>query len=286
VIAATTNACDFITCAPRSVAGWAACFSPESLPVLGSSADALEELAANEDAADAHLIADTLGGDPLLTLKVLAHVGRLQHRRGRDGEAETLTAALVMLGITPFFKTFGAPSVVEDLLANRPDALEGFETVLRRARRAAKFALGFAAHRLDHDAAIIHEAALLHDFADLLLWLRAPDLALQIAARQAAEPALRSADIQRELLHIELPALQHALMQSWRLPSLLVQITDDEAAHPSTQMRNVLLAIRLARHSASGWDNPALPDDFSDIAALLNIGVEPAMRLAREIDAD
>ena len=40
---------------------------------------------------------------------------------------------------------------------------------------------GFAAHRMDHDAAVLHEAALLHDFAELLLWVRAPALALEIA---------------------------------------------------------------------------------------------------------
>jgi hypothetical protein len=215
----------------------------------------------------------------------LAHVADL--RRGRDGsDTETVTEALVMTGVPPFFRAFGPQATVEAELADHPEALEGFRSVLRRSRRAAQFAMGFAVHRMDHDAAVIHEAALLHDFAELLLWLRAPELALQIAQRQQTDTTLRSALVQREVLHIELDELEHALMLAWRLPALLVQITDEHAAHTSLQMRNVQLAIRLARHSSLGWDNAALPDDLQDIAALLSISPEAVQRLVLEIDAE
>jgi len=273
---------DFITQAPRDLAGWVARFDPGTLPVLQESADALEELREIEDEVDAHGLADTVGTDPLLTLKLLAHVARL--RRGRDGsDPETVTAALVMLGIPPFFRAFGPQPTVEARLAHWPEALAGYRAVLHRAHRAANFAIGFAAHRLDPDAAVIHEAALLHDVAEQLLWLYAPALALQIAQRQAAEPELRSADAQREVLHVTLPELQHALLTAWRLPALLVRITDDQR-QADPQVRNVLLAIRVARHSAAGWDNPALPSDVDDIAALLRLGAEPTWRLLHDID--
>jgi len=273
----------FITQAPRDVAGWMALFDTASLPVMEETAAALEDLRANEDAVDAHLLAEAVATDPLMTLKLLAHLAGL--RRGRDGsDPETVTAALVMLGITPFFRAFGAQPTVEAHLAGHADALDGFHNVLRRAHRAANFAIGFAVHRMDHDAAVIHEAALLHDFAELMLWLRAPALALQIARRQAADPALRSAEVQRELLHVELADLQHALMTAWKLPALLVQITDDHR-QADLQVRNVLLAIRVARHSASGWDNAALPDDVREIAELLHMGTEPTWRLLHEIDS-
>jgi HD-like signal output (HDOD) protein len=275
----------FITHAPRDLSAWAGLFDPSRLPILAVSAQALEELRPNEDAVDAHWLAEIIGGDPLLTLKVLAHVART--RRGREGsEIETVTEALVMLGISPFFKAFGPQAAVEDSLAGHPAALEGFERVLRRSRRAASFAIGFAVHRMDYDAPVIHEAALLHDFAELLLWMRAPELALEIRQRQVNDPTLRSASIQRELLHIELDELEQALMQAWHLPSLLVRITDEHAAQVTTQMRNVQLAIRLARHSADGWDNAALPDDVRDISQLLNISADAAHRLVREIDAE
>ncbi len=283
-----TTPTSFVTCALRDVRAWVDVFDHTRLPVLASTALALEELRAIEEAGgtvDAHMLAEAINNDPLMTLKLLAHVAHL--RRGREGsELETVTEALVMLGIPPFFRVFGALEVAQERLADEPDALAGFNAVLRRAHRAAQFAMGFAVHRMDHDAGVIHEAALLHDFAELLLWLQAPALALQIQQRQAADSTLRSADAQKALLNVELAELQHALMKAWRLPSLLVRFTDDHAAQSTSQLRNVLLAIRVARHSALDWDNAALPDDVRDIAELLQMSHEATQRLLLEIDSD
>ena len=276
---------DFITRAPRDLAGWVACFDVSQLPVLASTADEIEDWRPALDQVDAHLLAQSLATDPLMILKLLAHVARL--RRGRDGsDTETVTEALVMLGIEPFFNSFGRQDTVEQTLASQPTALAGFQRVLLRSHRAARFAIGFAVHRLDHDAAVIHEATLLHDFAELLLWLRAPALAREITRLQHADPALRSATAQRDVLHIELADLQHALMKTWQLPALLVQISDEHALAATGQMRNVNLAIRVARHSTRGWDDPALPDDLRAIGELLQLTPEHTLRLLQDIDTD
>ena len=170
--------------------------------------------------------------------------------------------------------------VLLDVVMERPDA--GLQLV-RRAHRAANFALGFAVHRMDPDAAMLHQAALLHDFAEMLLWCHAPALALRIRHAQRADPALRSSVAQRAVLNVELPDLQHALMQRWRLPELLVRITDDrQAAH--TEVQNVLLGVRVARHTADGWDNAAIPDDVRDVAQLLHLSEPAALKLLEELD--
>jgi hypothetical protein len=85
------------------------------------------------------------------------------------------------------------------------------------------------------------------------------------------------------VLNIRLADLQQELMTQWRLPALLVKITSERHAD-AVQVRNVLLAIRLARHTTLGWDNPAIPDDVVDIAALLNMRTEPTLALLRDID--
>ena len=275
----------YLTQAPRDLAAWAALFEHSQLPVLDETLASLQELAENEDAVDARLVADAVVNDPLMTIKLVAHVAHL--RRGREGgDAETVTEAMVMLGVPPFFRAFADQPSAEQRLRDHPEALEGFRRVLQRSRRAACFAMGFAVHRMDTDAAVIHEAALLHDFAELLLWLCAPALAQAIEARKQADPTLRTAVVQQELLHIGLDELEHRLMVKWRLPGLLVQITDQQATTVTAQMRNVRLAMRVARHSAVGWDNPALPEDIADVATLLNIAPDSALRLLREIDAD
>lgn len=272
----------FITTPLRDVAGWVSAFDRREIPVLAATADALEELRLNEDAVDAHLLAEAMAADPLMTLKLLRHVSAL--RRGRDqADAETATEALVMLGITPFFRDFGPQPTVERTLAEHREGLVGLRRVLRRAHRAARFALAFAVHRQDHDATLIHEAALLHGFAEMLLWAHAPGLAMAIARWQQARPGLRSAEAQRLLLNVTLAEVQQALMSSWRLPPLLVQISGERTSHLA-QVRNVQLAIRVARHSAQGWDNPALPDDVDEIATLLNLGTTPTLRLLHDVE--
>jgi HD-like signal output (HDOD) protein len=89
--------------------------------------------------------------------------------------------------------------------------------------------------------------------------------------------------VQRQVLGVPLGEVQHALMLSWRLPELLVRMTDDRH-ESSTQVRNVLLAIRFARHTARGWENAAVPDDLRDIAQLLNLGAAPTEKLLLELD--
>jgi len=271
----------FITQPMPDVAGWVAAFDRRDIPVLASTDATLAEMRLNEDAVDAHQLADIMVIDPLMTLKLLRHVAALRRRRDAS-DPETATEALVMLGITPFFRDFGAQPTVEDTLAGQDDALAGLQRLLARADRAARFALGFAVHRHDHDAALLHEAALLHDLAEMLLWVHAPALALALDRRLQAEPGLRSVEAQRALLKIELGELQQALMKTWRLPALLVQISDDRVS-PLPQVRNVQLAIRVARHSALGWDNPALPDDVDEVAALLNLGIEPTLGLLHNL---
>jgi HD-like signal output (HDOD) protein len=273
----------FLHAAPPDLAGWVEALQQREIPVLASTALAIAELAANEDNVDAHLLGETLSGDPLMVLKLLRHVAERRSARSVT-DVETITAALVLLGIPPFFRAFGDQLTVDARLAELPQAQAGLQAVLDRAARAARFALAFAVHRMDHDAAVIHEAALLHDFAEMLLWSHAPALAEEVASRQRANPALRSADAQRAVLHVTLAEVQQALMKAWRLPELLVRISDGQASAQS-QVRNVQLAIRVARHSAQGWDNPALPDDVVEISALLNMGHEPTWLLLHEIDS-
>ena len=267
---------------------WTAHFAAAPIPVLPRTADAMDWLRGREDDLDAHSIAEFLAGDPLKTLKLLSHVATLRRPAfGEDDEvvAETLTAALVYLGVSPFFRAFDTLLTTEELLSGRPEALAGLHDVLSRAARAAVFSLGFAVHRMDTDAPALYHAALLNDFAEMLLWCHAPDLALEIRARQRRDPTLRSAQVQMDVLNIRLPELEQALMRTWRLPQMWRRLTDERAT-TDLQARNVTLAIRLARHTQHGWDNAALPDDIADIAALLNLSPAAAEKKVRDLDSD
>jgi HD-like signal output (HDOD) protein len=272
-----------LTKALRDLAAWTEHFRRAEIPVLAQTSEAIEAMRENEDAVDANAIGEMVSNDPLMTLKVLAYAAT--HRSARVvTDTETVTATLVMMGISPFFRAFGPQPTAAQRLAAHPEAQAGLDEVIQRAHRGANFALAFAVHRMDPDAPVIHEAALLHDFAEMLLWCHAPTLALRIRQAQRADPTLRSAAIQQEVLGIQLADLQQALMKAWRLPELLIRISDDHHADQAG-VRNVLLAMRLARHTASGWDNAAIPDDVADIAALLNLSAGAALQLVRSIEA-
>ena len=253
-----------ITTALPDLAAWTDAFRVLGIPVFRQSALGIAGMIADEDSASAIAIGRLAQRDPLLTLRILGLAARHRSRRAVT-DTETTITGVVMMGLGRVFEDLAAPVVVEELLADDPDAL------------------AFAVHRLDTDAEVIQEAALLHDFAEMLLWCHAPVLAREIRDRQRADPALRSTQAQLEVLGIRLDELQRALMRVWRLPELLAQITD-QSQIALARVRNVLLAVDLARHSQRGWDNPAIPDDLAGIARLLNLTREAAREKVMALD--
>jgi hypothetical protein len=114
----------------------------------------------------------------------------------------------------------------------------------------------------------------------MLMWCFDPDAMLEIRKRQAADPALRSADAQKQVLGFSGMELQRQLTVEWKLPALLMNLMDPAQAR-SARVRNVMLAVNLARHSAQGWHDAALPDDYREIADLLRMEPDRVMRLVR-----
>jgi HD-like signal output (HDOD) protein len=272
----------YLTAPLRDLEAWTRYFRDAQIPVLAKTSLALEALRADEDNVDANTLGTTIECDPLMSIKLLAHVAS-KRRVDNATETESITTSLVMTGISPFFRSFGLQPTIEDHLHDQPQALEGLLGLLHRADRAVQFATAFAVHRGDTDVGVIRLAAFLHDFAEMLMWCHAPTLQLRIALAQRADPTLRSATVQRVMLNIELDDLRQALMKLWHLPELLVRISDDRHADTAI-VRNVVLAVRLARHTMQGWDNPAVPDDIDDIAKLLNASPPVALAYARRID--
>jgi HD-like signal output (HDOD) protein len=252
------------------------------MPIRSSTALELERMRADQDAVDAHMLTDVIQGDPFMMVKLLAHAARLR-RPGQDTDTETITSTLVLMGIAPFFRTFGPQQTIKDWLHDQPRALDGLRHLMQRAYRASRFALGFAVHRGDPDVELIQLAAFLYDFPEMLMWCHAPTLQQRIREAQRADPTLRSASIQREVLNMELDDLRQNLLKLWHMPELLVRISDNR--HTDLPIvRNVVLAQRLARHTMQGWDNPAVPDDIDGIAKLLNCLPRVAMAYVHKID--
>ena len=111
-----------------------------------------------------------------------------------------------------------------------------------------------------------------------------PSLALEVEGLRQADPTLDATRAQRRALNIELCDLEQALLRAWRLPELLVRITDDRLSD-DPQARTVVLALRIARHSAAGWDRPALSQDLRAAGELLGLSSEAVRDKVMRLEA-
>ncbi len=260
------------------LASWVKCLGDADLPVLRSTKRQIGRLAAvGDEGIDTRELADVITRDPLMTACLYQHIRRVGGER-QLAEITTVDRMIVMLGVPPFLRAFRDPPLLEDSLRSNTPALAGLIRVIQRARHAADIAGRFAAWRNDIGFEEIMISALLHDLAEMLVWCHAPSRALDMQRLLDANPRLRSATAQQAVLGVKLIDLQLALVRHWRMPELLVRMMDDEHAG-NPRVRNVMLAVNIARHSIHGWDNAALPDDFTAAAQLLSTTPEQVVQM-------
>ncbi|PKO43314.1 MAG: metal-dependent hydrolase [Betaproteobacteria bacterium HGW-Betaproteobacteria-22] len=251
------------------------CSSP--IPVLKLTAREVGRLQADEDNISARAITGVVLNDPMMTFKVLSYA---QQHKGRSQlqDLAQVEQAVMMMGTSAFFRNVPPTPLVEDVLKTNLPALMQLLKLIKRAHRAANFAVEWAAHLNDLHSEEVLIAALLHDLSEMLMWCYAPDEMTRIHEIQLADKHLRSKVVQQEVLGFVLLDLQKELVSRFQLPPLLNKLMLDEFAH-EVRVKNVILAVNLARHSANGWDDAALPDDYHDIAELLRMDLEKTKRV-------
>lgn len=255
---------------------WIDYFSRAEIPVLRHTMRELDALRENALKTNARVIANVILHDPMMTLRMLAFIEARRSKRQLT-DITTIERALMMIGIEPFFHDFHDLPLVEEHLKSHPQALLGLLRVINRARRASHWAREWAILRHDIDVDEIVVATLLYDFAEILMWCFAPKLALEVVRRQKEDRHLRSVVVQEQVYNVPLYQIKAALAKAWHLPQLLITLMDPvNAEHP--RVRNVKLAVDLSRHSANGWDDAALPDDFKAIAELLHLSEETVIQ--------
>lgn len=264
---------------PKSLAAWLAFLRQADIPVLRHTTRELERLRADEALLDARGIARVVTDDPLMTVKLLRYMQTHKHRNQKY-ELVDVKEALLMMGLDTFFREVPAMPVSEEMLHGHLGALVRLLHTVRRAQRAAHYAYDWALRLHDLHAEEVHVSALLTHVAEMLMWCFNPAQMLEIQKRQEADRSLRSADAQKQVLGFTGLELQRQLTIEWQLPALLMNLTDQALAH-TVRVRNVMLAVDLARHSAQGWDDAALPDDYREIGSLLRMEPDRVMALVK-----
>jgi len=256
---------------------WVAHLSQVEIPVLRQTARELARLHQTPNRLDARSVAQVLLRDPLMVAKLLRHFEQ-QRRKGRSTDVLQVEQVLMMLGLEPFFNTVPAQPLVDDVLQGRVSALTAVLRVIKRSHRASIFAMEWAARRLDMHYDEVRIAALLYHLAELLLWCFAPDRMGEILSRQQEDRTLRSKAAQQAVFGFSFAELQTELAKKWGLPELLLTLMDERSSQLD-RVRNVILAVNLARHSGNGWDDAALPDDYRDIGDFLRLSSDQVMAL-------
>lgn len=259
----------------RELNQWVAYLSQADLPVLKQTARDLATLHEDQNKLSARSVASVIAIDPMLTVKLLRYLQQNKHR-SQTSEVALVEQALIMLGVEAFYNKIPAAPTVQDVLTGHMDALVQLLHVLHRAHRASEYAFDWAVRLSDLHYEEVRIAALLHDLSEMLMWCYAPQEMMRIRAIQQQDKTLRSRAVQEQVLGFALGDLQKMLVKQWELPELLLTLMDDENAN-KPRVRNVLLAVNLARHSANGWDDAALPDDYKDIAGLLRMTPDQVM---------
>lgn len=256
---------------------WVAKLTSADIPVLKQTARDLATLHEDESKLSARSVENAIAADPMMTVKLLRYLQ--QHkRRSQTNEVVQVEQALIMLGVEVFYTKVPATPLVQDALAGQTEALIQLLHVIHRGHRASNYARDWAIRLNNMHFEEVRIAALLHDLAEILMWCFAPQDMLKIRAIQKSDKALRSRAVQEQVLGFALSDLQKELVKEWSLPQLLLTLMDDDNAR-QTQVRNVVLAVNLARHSANGWNDAALPDDYTELGELLRIPPTDAMAL-------
>lgn len=264
----------------KSLAEWVSFLSTVEIPVLKQTARGLSELLKDEENLSARKMGHVIKNDPLMTAKLLRYLQLNKHNK-QEHEVAEVEQVLMMLGLESALKKAPTKPLIEDILAtDHRDALVSLLRVTHRAKIAAGYAFDWAVRLNDLHFEEIRIATLLHDIAEVLMWCFAPAEMLKIKALQKQNKALRSHMVQKHIFGFSLSELQSALVIRWSLPKLLITLMDDACAN-QTRVRNVSLAVNLARHAANGWDDAALPDDYKEIGKLLNLKDEEVMIIVK-----
>lgn len=256
----------------QGLENWVAVLSRADIPVLKQTARDLAALRADQNRLSARGVAQVIAVDPMMTVKVLRYLQTHKHR-SQTSEVIQVEQALIMMGVDAFFDKVPPQPLVQDVLHGHMDALVHLLHVIHRAHRASEYAFDWAVRMSDLHFEEVRIAALLHDLAEIVMWCFAPEQMLRIRALQQQDKTLRTRTAQEQVFGFNLQDMQKLLVKNWELPELLLTLMDDACSNHQ-RVRNVVLAVNLARHSANGWDDAALPDDYKDIADLLRMKPE------------
>ncbi|HEX23020.1 MAG TPA: HDOD domain-containing protein, partial [Chromatiales bacterium] len=210
------------------------------LPVFAHSVRSFRQLRSEKTAPWKHY-GDIILKDPGLALQTLK---QLQQASGKPREQEIagMEQAAMLLGMECVQRLPTECPQIDEALQGQ--AREGYQRAVARAFHAAYQAWDWAHIKRDHAPDEVLLSALMHDSAELALWVNAPERIHQLR-RLTLRDKVPAAEAQYISLGDSLEHFGRRLAEKWNLPQLVHEALRPEYSN-EPRVRGVVLAVQLA----------------------------------------
>ena len=219
----------------------------QPLPIFGHSARAFRKIDL-EGGRAFEGYGDIILRDPGLALRTLKQLQEGSKKPLRT-EISSMAQATMLLGIDRAKRLpLGHPQLESTLTGY---AQQGYVRAASRAFHAAFQAWDWAHIKNDHAPEEVLLAALLHDVAEMALWVVAPDKMHQFR-KLMLKDGLPTDEAQYIAFGESLEHFSREIADRWQLPGLVGEALRPENANNS-RVQGVMLAVQLARCTERGW---------------------------------
>jgi HD-like signal output (HDOD) protein len=216
------------------------------LPIFGHSAQAFRQLQAEPNAPWGRY-GDIILKDPGLALCTLQELHAASSKR--SAEIAGMEQAAMLLGLERVQKLpHGAPQMERSLTGV---AKAGFARAATRAFHAAFQVWDWAHIIKEHAPEEMLLAALLHDVAEMALWVAAPEQ-MHLFRKLMLKDGIATDEAQYLAFGESLEHFSRGIATRWHLPQLVHEALRPENAG-NRRVQGVMLAVQLARAAERGW---------------------------------
>ena len=249
----------------RGPSYWVQQFGRNELPVLARTVEELERLRADADNLTPQRISALVLHDPLMTFKVLRYIQERRHR-SQMVDITTISHALMMIGTDPFLGYFTHQQTLQSWLSQDRMRLAG------RSRSSRGLATQPYMHATGRWRATTSRSTKSPSRRCCTICPSFCCGAGRLRLARLIEKLKRQSGMRSEAAQRGDPGFLDRAATRARPVMAAAQAalrTHGRAACGEPPGLNASLAVAVARHSANGWADAALPDDFEAIGKLL-----------------
>ncbi|MCB0310481.1 MAG: HDOD domain-containing protein, partial [Bdellovibrionales bacterium] len=251
----------------RSLATWSRRIRDGGLAAFTRTAQRVAELSGDTN-SDLAALSDIILKDTGMTQRLLkASNSAYRTRRGRTN---TVSRALVMLGVKEVRKICLATSLLDGLLAKEPS--QELIDEMAKAFHAASQARLFALRRADPYSEEVFISALMQSFGPLAFWSAGGKYADQLREK-LKEKGVSTEEAERQVLGFTLAELSEVLAHDWELDNLLPKQNSGDKRQECRHLE-ISLSNRFARNVHLGWESSFVQQITKDMSDALNMNQE------------